>query len=87
MTPEKTHNYSEFVTENEMDLEVKGEVFSSPIKRTQNGEEFHTRVEIINISTQEVINRMYFKKENNPDELKQIVIAIKSEPKYLNYQA
>lgn len=82
-----TIEYSEFVTENEMDLEVKGEVFETPIKRiSDSGEEFYTRVQVINVETKEPVNNIFFKKENDEDTLKILVNAIKNDPKYLKKQ-
>ena len=79
-----TITYSEFVTEDGADLEVKGEVFDTPIKRIpDSGEEFYTRVQISNVETKEPINNVFFKLENDEDTLKILVNAIKNDPKYL----
>ena len=83
-----TIEYSEFVTEHGMDLEVKGEVFSEPIKRmTHSSEEFYTRVTVINVDTKVPVNAVYFKKENDEDTLKLLVNGIKNEPKYLKNES
>ena len=79
-----TITYSEFVTEDGADLEVKGEVFDTPIKRIpDSGEEFYTRVQISNVETKEPINNVFFKLENDEDTLKILVNEIKNDPKYL----
>ena len=82
MKNEPTIKYSEFVTENGMDLEVRGEVFDIPIKKTETLE-FHTRIEVREVGTENIINRLYFVKENNNDELRILVNGVKSMPKHL----
>lgn len=86
MEPKVVIDHVEYATANKMDLKIKGEVFDRPIKRTQNGQEFFTRVEVIDMETEEVINRVFFLKENDTEELIDLVNSIKKEPKYLKRQ-
>jgi hypothetical protein len=77
-----TTTYSEYVTEDGRDLEIKGEVFDTPIKKTEVLQ-FYTRVSITDVNSKETINNLYFVNENNEDELRVLVSGIKNEPKYL----
>lgn len=74
--------YSEFVTENGMDLEVRGEVFDTPIKKTE-ALDFHTRIEVREVGTENVINKLYFVKENDEDTLRILVNGVKEMPQHL----
>ena len=74
--------YSEFLAHNGMDLEILGEVFDEPIKKNEV-QKFYTRISVINTDTKEVLEKYYFLKENDADELKILVNGIKSNEKYL----
>tara|TARA_R110000868_G_scaffold358357_1_gene620074 strand:+ start:265 stop:513 length:249 start_codon:yes stop_codon:yes gene_type:complete len=74
--------YAEYVTHNGMDLEILGEVFDEPIKKNEV-QKFYTRISVINTDTKEVLEKYYFLKENDADELKILVNGIKSNEKYL----
>lgn len=80
MTP--TEKYSEFVTENGMDLEIRGESFKEPIKRNED-HVFHTRIEILQIGNPTAINTRYFKENSDADELKILVSWAKEQPQLL----
>lgn len=82
MEPKTTNNYSEFVSENGMDLEIRGESFEAPIRQTEN-QQFYTRVSVINIASGLAINELFFLKENDMDGLKDLVSGVKKMPQYL----
>lgn len=80
--------YAEYLSHNGMDIEVLGETFAEPIKKTQSMD-FYTRVSIIDVSTGDVVYkdgtplRYYFEKSNGDDGLKDLVRGIKNNEKYL----
>lgn len=73
--------HSEYVFHDGMDLEIKGEVFDSPVKKTENNQ-FHTRVEIIDKGV--VKERVFFIPELDQHELVATILEMKSKiHKYL----
>lgn len=89
MTEKNDLEYSEFLTHKGMDIEVLGEVFSEPVKRTDSMS-FHTRVTFVNVETGQKIHRddgslmaYYFERENDADSLRELVRGIKNTEKYL----
>lgn len=81
-------DYSEFLTHKNMDIEVLGETFSEPIKKTDR-HNYHTRVSIIDVSTgQPVIKdgapiHIYFVPEYTSEQLKATVKEIKHSERFL----
>lgn len=74
--------YSETVSHNGMDLEILGESFTEPIRKTPDTN-FHTQVSVIDMGTGELIYRdgqpirYSYVNQNNKDGLRELVRIIK----------
>lgn len=81
---EANESYSEFISHGNMDLEILGESYSEPIKKTQELE-FYTKVSVIDTASGQPVYKngtqmsYYFVKENDLPTLKLLVQGIKND--------